>query len=194
MSFARLPNTTVIAFGHRARHGKDSAAQLIAESHPSARRYGFADALKAVSRVQWGMRQKDAPLLQRVGVAYRSIDPEIWLRALYWTIAEQQPPVALITDLRFPNEFDLVREMGGFTVKVERRGADGALFVPADRDPNHESEIALAHETRWDAVITNPEGEMETFRREVLRTFTALMSRGRSPASGGPYGQAQKAA
>lgn len=183
MSYVRLPNTTVIAFGHRARHGKDSAAQLVVESFPGARRFGFADALKAVSRVQWGMRAKDAPLLQRVGTAYRSIDQDIWLRTLYWTIAEQQPAIALITDMRFPNEFQLVRDMGGFTVKVERRGPDGRLFVPTDRDPNHESEIALAGETRWDAIITNPEGDLQTFSRDVVHTCSRLIHGGQGAKS-----------
>lgn len=176
--FPRLPHTRVIAFGHRARHGKDSAAALIAHEYPDALRIGFADALKAFCRVQWGMTGKDAPLLQRVGVAFRMIDPDIWLKALYWTIAERAPALALITDMRFPNEFQLVKDMGGLTIKVERRDSSGRLFVPTDRDPNHESEIALAGETRWDAVIENPEGHLDTFEQRVLRIVGALVTGG----------------
>jgi hypothetical protein len=147
------------------------------QAFPEAQRFGFADALKAVCRVQWGMQAKDASLLQQVGVAMRSIDPDIWLRALYWTIAERHPPLALITDMRFPNEFALVKAMGGLCVKVERRDATGKLFVPTDRDPNHESEIALANETRWDAVIANPEGQPDIFRERVLSTVEGLIGR-----------------
>ena len=122
----------------------------------------------------------------------RSVDPDIWLRALYWTIAERQPPLALITDLRFPNEFEMVRAMGGLTIKVERRDAAGRLFVPTDRDPNHESEVALADETRWDAVITNPEGQSEIFQQRVLATVEELLSR--DVLSGGPRREEKRAA
>jgi len=193
VSFHELSNTKVIAFGHRARHGKDFAAGVVAQAFPYAQRFGFADALKAVCRVQWGMRAKDADLLQKVGVAMRSIDPDIWLRALYWTIAERQPRIALITDLRFPNEMDLVKAMNGLAIKVERRDAVGNLFVPADRDPNHISEIALADDHRWDAVIVNPEGQVDVFRSRVLSTVEQFIGSRPSGFEGLHYGE-QKAA
>ena len=121
----------------------------------------------------------------------RSIDPEIWLRALYWTIAERQPAIAVITDMRFPNEFELIKSMGGLCIKVERRDAAGRLFVPTDRDPNHESEVALVNETRWDAIITNPEGQPEVFSDRVLSTVRSLIGRrlGVGIVLGGPRGE-----
>lgn len=195
--FERIPTTTVIALGHRARQGKNLAARIVREHYPAAHEFGFADALKALCRVQWGMTAKDSPLLQRVGVAMRVIDPEVWLRALYWSISEHQPRIALITDMRFPNEFDLIKAIGGYAVKIERRTSDGRLVLPADRDPHHESEEALARETRWDAVIENPDGDVEEFTTRVLDTVRPWVRRlgdtDQRQQRGDPYGQAEAA-
>lgn len=58
----------------------------------------------------------------------------------------------IITDLRFSNEFEAVKDRGGITIKVHRdlhKGNTHVAPVP------HESETALDNETRWDYVIDN---------------------------------------
>lgn len=177
--YAPLDGTLVIGLGYKARHGKDQAARFIQQTYTrlDIERFAHGDAIKALCRTQWGMTTKDGPLLQRVGSAMRDIDPEIWLRTLYWTIAERRPTVALITDVRFPNETALVKAMGGFVVKVERRLADGSLYRVADRDPDHVTETGLDGYTDWDAVVPNPEGQLDVFRDHVLCVFHALSAR-----------------
>lgn len=171
-----LADTLVIGIGHKSRHGKDSAARFIIEAYPGVdiQRFGFADALKAVCRVEHGMTTKDGLLLQQAGVARRLIDPDVWVRALYYTVAERRPAVALITDMRFPNEAGMIASMGGYVVKVERRHQDGRLFRTTDRDPDHESETALDSFTDWDALIDNPEGDLDSFRANTLNIFRQL--------------------
>jgi hypothetical protein len=66
------------------------------------------------------MTQKDAPLLQRLGLEAREHDPEVWLRAVYWAIEDARPAIAVITDVRFENEAEFVRGMGGTLVRVSR--------------------------------------------------------------------------
>lgn len=169
--FQPIPGVFVVGFGHRARHGKDSAAQFIGEAYPKdVRRFSFADALYAHCRIEHGMTRKDGPLLQRVGVAKREIDPHVWIRALYWAIADNPRPIVLITDVRFKNEAAFVKRLGGVCIKVERRLSSGELYVAADRDPNHVTETDLAIHA-WDEVITNREGEIDRFRRDVLSRF-----------------------
>src|SRR5262245_37387151 len=109
----------VFGLGHKARHGKDFAGRAMATYAASiglnARVYGFADALKAYCRVAFGMKKKDPRLLQLVGTElFRGLNPNTWVDVLQHTIEEQNPDVAIITDMRFPNELDMVRGMGGF--------------------------------------------------------------------------------
>src|SRR5687768_4004777 len=123
VKYAPLP-TLVIGLGHKARQGKDEVASYLVRAYGQRldiRRYAFADALKAHCRVAFRMTEKDAPLLQMVGTdLYRRADPDIWVRALYWQLREDAPEVAIITDMRFPNEAGFVKQVGGITVCVSR--------------------------------------------------------------------------
>lgn len=114
---------------------------------------------------------KQRTLLQWWGTEYRrSINPDYWVKALVKRIADDQPEIALITDVRFPNEVQFIQRYGE-VIKVDRpslpflRGAAGV----------HASELALANFDGWDAVIKN-DGDLETLRERALFTFDMLMS------------------
>lgn len=156
VQFEPIPGVLVLGLGHKARHGKDSCAQALIEAAPAdVMRFGFADALYDYCRIEHGMTTKDAPLLQRVGVQFREErDPLAWVKAVYYKILDKKPKVAVITDVRFTNEADFVKALGGYTIKVERRNADDSVFQTADRDPNHVSETQL-NDYPWDLTITN---------------------------------------
>lgn len=72
-------------------------------------------------------------------------------------------PNWIITDLRFPNEYEAVKQRGGITIRVNRYNStcvcvdDSSLdcLTPCSRKPQHESEVALDHVTDWDYVIDN---------------------------------------
>lgn len=168
LSLPPIPGTLIIGIGHKARQGKDTAAKaIIRASGGEAVRYSFAEALRAVARVEHGMTRKDAPLLQYLGTDhYRQRDPDIWVRTLYWQLDEERPAVAIITDVRYPNEMEFVRALGGECWKVERYFPNGTRYVDDSRDPNHISETALDAAT-WDRVLINPEGEPEVLRSIV---------------------------
>jgi hypothetical protein len=135
-------------------------------------RFSFADDLYAVCRALHGMTTKDPVLLQRVGVAQREKDPGTWIRCVDTKIREAQPRVAVITDVRFPNEFDFVKRHGGVCWKVERRLSNGSLFVDPSRPADHVSEVAL-DTAPWDRLLENPDGHPEAFTDRVLCAYVA---------------------
>lgn len=153
--YTALPGVHVVGLGHKARNGKDTTAAVLQEYFGSdARRYAFADPLRAVCRVEYGMTEKDAPLLQRVGTeVYRAKDPDIWTKATYWTIAEQQPKIAIVSDVRFPNEAQMIKDMGGTLIHCVRRTAYGQQFIDPNRSAVHPSETALDGYKGWDHTI-----------------------------------------
>lgn len=69
----------------------------------------------------------------------------------------------IITDMRFQNEYQAVKQRGGITIRVNRYNStcvcvdDSSLdcLTPCSRKPQHESEVALDHVTDWDYVIDN---------------------------------------
>lgn len=142
--------TTVIGIGHKARHGKDSIAEHLAKNY-GAMRFSFSDALYDVARVVFGMREKDAPLLQVLGTdVFRRRDEDVWVRTLYHKMKDKRPALAVISDVRFPNEADMVHDLGGTLIKVSRFNEDGSPFVAPDRPADHPSETGLDNYTAWD--------------------------------------------
>ncbi|MET3601134.1 hypothetical protein [Martelella mangrovi] len=74
---------------------------------------------------------------------------------------------AVVDDIRFPNEAQMIRDMGGYLVKIERPSPS--------RDGGKEAEGQLGG-WGFDAVITN-DGTLEEFKRKVA----ALPQRLRRP-------------
>ena len=165
----------VIGFGYKARQGKNTAALAMLDACPleaQVRVYAFADALKAEVRracAQMGGQEalisgfqsgglmpgwvtaempKPRPLLQWWGTDYRRAkDPDYWVRLLRKTLDVQGPDVALIADVRFPNEADAIHEWGGYVVQVTRKGAPDVQVL------DHPSEHALDKYNGWDFSI-----------------------------------------
>lgn len=88
---------------------------------------------------------KPRTLLQWWGTEYRRAqDPDYWVKRLEERIRRDAPGVALITDVRFPNEVEAIHRMGGYAVKVTRTSA------PDINVPDHASEAALDGYAGWD--------------------------------------------
>jgi len=168
-----LKQTTIIGLGSKARQGKDYAAKVLERLAPGrARRFALADVLYAYCRIQYGMEEKDPILLQEVGLNFRQRDPDVWVRACLWHIQTWDadatgPQVAVIPDIRFPNEAEMVLRAGGHLVRIERYvDRNGTRFVADDRPADHPSEIAL-DDYNWPHTLVNVDGELEEFARRV---------------------------
>jgi hypothetical protein len=158
----------IIGLGNKARQGKDTAGEAIVSyfngkrehqrklglkvATPEARIFKFADALYKVCREEYGMKEKDAFLLQKVGEGRRNeFGLNYWIDQLAISMAEFNG-IAVITDMRYTNEADWVKGRGGFTIQVTRLNEDGTQYIAADRDPNFISEIQL-DSYNYDAYI-----------------------------------------
>ena len=167
-----LDRVFLVGLGHKARQGKDTACAAILARFPEARRVAFADAVRAVCRVNHGMTAKDAPLLQQIGVGRRQTDPDLWVRTAAWTIhdwqADQQgvPSIVVIPDVRFPNEVQFIKRHGGLMVRIERLRADGSPYIADDRPATHISETALTGKD-FDLTLPNPEGRSDLLRDRI---------------------------
>lgn len=111
---------------------------------------------------------KQRALLQWWGTEYRRAeDPDYWVKKLAARIEREAPAFAVISDLRFPNEF----EFCDYRVRMDRPGFeidDGAHYI---------SEILLNKlpDSRWSNVIkANTPREVES---QAVRTFIGIYSR-----------------
>lgn len=96
-------------------------------------------------------------LLQLLGTecGRQIIHPNIWVNSLFADFAVDSKWI--ISDLRFPNEFDAIKERGGIIIRVNRKGFENT--------GNHESETALDNHV-FDYTIEN-NSSLEQLKRDV---------------------------
>ena len=98
------------------------------------------------------------------------IHPDVWVNALFvdytpnmvgeYTPKYPEYPNWIITDMRFPNEMEAVKNRGGITIRVNsnfQRFTDGSYMVKNKtffKEYNHVSETAL-NDAKFDYVIDN---------------------------------------
>jgi len=156
-----------------ARSGKDSIAQALVENLGYERR-AFADAVRAlalhvrpelrerVDAMGWEMVKADPRvrgLLQRLGVGAREvIGEDVWVRAALRGVGPDGRVV--VSDVRFPNEAEAVRGVGGLLIRVERPGVG-----PVNA---HVTETAMDGWTDWDAILVN-DGTLEDLQQAAVR-------------------------
>ena len=93
-----------------------------------------------------------------------------WVRLVRNRLVEDNPQVALISDVRFKNEFYFVKALQGFTVKVSREG-----FVLNDgRSAQHLSEVDL-DDAKFDFEINVLDGEVEQLKRDAETVFEMIV-------------------
>ena len=162
----------VVGLGHQAQVGKDTAAGLLVSGHGFLRQ-AFADTLKDLARASdpiirdpfggqplsdivdyygWEKAKEDPQIrgfLQRLGVGAREVlGADVWVRPVLDRIQRGgRGSRWVITDVRFPNEFEALREIGANLIKITRAGV-------VSNAGTHVSETALAA-AEWDTVIQN---------------------------------------
>jgi hypothetical protein len=112
---------------------------------------------------------KQRLLLQFWGTEYRRFqNPFYWIGRLQATVDKERPQVALVTDLRFPNEYWFIRNrMDGVTVKVERYGFDNGL--------THPSESKLDG-YKFDYEIVCPDNSLEELKKDAVVLFDTIVA------------------
>ena len=114
---------------------------------------------------------KQRTMLQWGGTEYRrSIDPNYWVNKLEAALSGSKPEVALVTDMRFPNEMAWVQKYGE-AIKVYRPNFKADVLPQAS-----EESLANVPDAKWDAIILN-DGTVEDLKRKALYTFDMLMER-----------------
>lgn len=156
--------THFILCSGRARHGKDTSAEIIKDSL-EAKGYKvliahYADLLKFICKNFFGWNgEKDdegRTLLQQVGTnCIREQDPDYWVDfvANLVRMFPNKWDFVIVGDVRFPNEIDRIADAGfpATHVHIIRPNFDNGL---TEEQKNHPSETAL-NDTMPDFVIQN---------------------------------------
>lgn len=139
-----------------ARHGKDLSAEILKEEFESRGEKvlvtHYADLLKFICKnfLGWNGEKDEAgrTLLQQVGTdVIRAKNPDYWvdfIGNLVQMLPEDTYSYIIISDVRFPNEINRIKEMGfsASHVRIFRPDFENNL---TEEQKNHPSETALSN-------------------------------------------------
>lgn len=167
----------IIGLSGRKRSGKDTVYSIIQEeaAHRQPHRVAFADPLKeevsALLNVPVADLEADKArfrgILQWWGTEWRrGQNPNYWIDLTRARIRALRGSTGMVvvTDVRFPNEAELIESMGGTVVRISRLEADTVV------DP-HSSEVVM-DSYPFRHVIRNT-GTLDELRQAV-RSFLLL--------------------
>lgn len=172
-----------IALSGKMGAGKNEILKIMQELYPkdlfaeikmAGPIYGAMYALQEYLNLE---KEKEGKILQFLGAHYRDLlGQDFWLNKV-----EEKFPVTsttkfhqIITDIRYPNELQKVKEWGFTTIRVLRQD-NLRLAHAVGRDTGHSSEIALDKtcNVEFDYVINN-HGDIEMLTGAVYSIVESL--------------------
>lgn len=125
---------------------------------------------EVVQTLGWERAKDEVPevrrILQALGTdAIRTIDADFWVRsgvaAIQAELGAPSEASVVVTDVRFPNEADAIRDSGGILVRIVRPGYDG---------DGHATETAL--DDYVPDILVNNDGTLDQLGDAALAVAT----------------------
>ena len=147
----------IIIFSGKQYAGKDTAAKIMLDKMPNYRRCAMGDIIKLTYGAQKGLtydeieknKAKYRSDLIVLGTWGREQDPDYWLKKII-----KQKGNIIVTDVRVPHEYEVFKNAGAITIRVEAtretRAKRGQLV-----GENDITEVGLDNEKNWDYIIDN---------------------------------------
>ena len=159
----------IIIFSGKQYSGKDTVAKIMLAEMKDYKRCAMGDIIKLTYGEQQGLTyeeiEKNKPLYRQdlinLGNWGRAQDPDYWLKK----IIEQDGNI-MVTDVRVPHEYEVFKNAGAITIRVEAsrdtRASRGELV-----GENDITEIGLDNIKDWDYIIEN-NSDYETLKEKVF--------------------------
>jgi dephospho-CoA kinase len=145
-----------VAFAGKMQVGKTTAADYLARRHGFVK-YALADPIKEIATAGFGWDgtkdDRGRRLLQEIGTVGRNYDPEVWLDPLAARLERENPPRAVVDDVRLAREVAFLDRLGFTVARIDRPVASASAPPSSDRS-RHETEIEL-DEVAFEVTIDN---------------------------------------
>lgn len=100
-------------------------------------------------------------VLQIVGHFFRCLNKDSWINATFAKINEERPEIAIIDDVRFPNEANRIHSENGLVIRLTR-SIDNDVDI---------SETALDTYSEFDSVINNTNLNIDNRNQLLIQFF-----------------------
>lgn len=158
----------IIIFSGKQYSGKDTVAKIMLAEMTDYKRCAMGDIIKLTYGEQKGLTyeeiERNKPLYRQdlinLGNWGRAQDPDYWLKK----IIEQDGNI-MVTDVRVPHEYEVFKNAGAITIRVEAtrdtRASRGELV-----GENDITEVGLDNIKDWNYIIEN-NSDYETLKEKV---------------------------
>lgn len=159
-------NKKIILISGCKRCGKDTVANRLIERIPNSAKFCFADPLREICSIafgftpehygddlkevivpEWNMSPRDALIKIGTELFRKQVDPDIWVKSTINRIKQSSSEYIFITDARFHNELELVKDAFSNHYKF--------LIIRPDVIPKNG--IVEAHETEHFGILQSIE-------------------------------------
>lgn len=177
----------LIGLTGRIGSGKTTIARHLV-SHYGFTDYSFATPIKEMICVLTGCSMEDLDsqtfkdskpsgldvsyrtLLQTLGTEWgRNLDPDFWLKVLNTKLSNQKGDIT-VSDVRFDNEAELIREKGGVIIHIYPSLSDFGKRNNVQYE--HQSEKPIRFESDTDFILINKKGSFE----KTIQNLSVLMN------------------
>lgn len=187
----------IIGLGHQMQVGKTTIANILEAVLPRVKHISFANGVKLKVCQNYGLSanyvfdDKNKPLrvpgqdvtlrelLQTIGQGEREEDPDYWIKFAFG--GENNKSVEeyldflkwlgvshiVVSDVRYPNEGDFIKSLGGVVIKIDRPGIA--------HDDQHSSEISMV-DYDWNFVAVNYEGRPGACADSIIKFVSGWYS------------------
>lgn len=165
----------IIIFSGKQYSGKDTAAKIMLNKMPDYKRCAMGDIIKLTYGAEKGLSyeeiEKNKPVYRQdlidLGNWGRAQDPDYWLKKIL-----EQPGNIIVTDVRVPHEYEVFKNAGAITIRVEASRANRAKRGTLIGE-NDITETGLDNITSWDYIIDNNK-DYESLENQVDKIIEAL--------------------
>jgi len=172
----------IIGLSGKMGAGKDTFADLVVKRYPQFQKKSYAAKLKQMASMltgisymdmydeqakqkflpEWGMTLRE--FLQKLGTdAIRNnFHPQTWLLALFCDLKPES--FWIVTDCRFMNEIQKIKELNGYVVKIAGPTISSKNYL---KEYFHSSEVELDNYQGWDFIVDNSVRTLESLEAQV---------------------------
>lgn len=181
----------IIGISGKLGSGKDTVANIIKATDPTFQSKAYAYKLKQIVSILTSCSIEDTmtqegkntyipefeltigQMLQQLGtnVLREGFNKNVWINALMLELSKSKGNY-IITDCRFKNEADAIKNAGGFLIRVNR--PDNPIARNSNRDLSHPSETDMDDYTGFDAVIEN-DADLESLENKVKELISSIL-------------------
>jgi hypothetical protein len=162
------PNKKVKLYAFADRLKQDICINILGLLHNQC--YGTDDQKNTITNICWqGKNLTAREVMEVVGTdIFRGLKVDVWTSSTLSLINKEKPDLAIVTDVRFPDEVSSIKEENGLVIRLTRNPFNSNNYIENALD------IKNYNWSNFDYIIDNKDSFQEEKEKQLNYIFTNL--------------------